>query len=173
TDTDYRGITDAAGNLEISNLLPGPYDVSGVDPRLAELGLAIDPLATFTAARDSTAHVTLRVSGDDFVADRCRADHVADVGDYVVLGRVVSPVGTPIKGARVSFSVTGTGPFEQTLGDRYVTGDDGLFSICTRRLAPEMKIRITATHATLLRSEVVHTVSGKLTTVVVRMTRDE
>ena len=124
--TPYFGVVDSTGTVTIQKLIPGPYAVRIVDPRIAELGIGLPTPVRFTAIRDSTVVAKLTVpTTSDFVAERCIAAHQWTVGDTVfVLGRVVRPDGTPIANARVGFV---SGP---EVRPDYITGSDGIFQSC-------------------------------------------
>ena len=127
----YSGTTDSTGTVEIKDLLPGPYDVTIADPRLAELGIGIPAHFSFTAKRDSTIVTTIRVPATDlFVGDRCAASPRAARGDSVSLvGRVLTQDGKPVSDAKVTFAARDRGAWAWRK-DYFVTGDDGVFQSC-------------------------------------------
>src|SRR5262249_23312309 len=57
-DTDYAAATDAEGNFDMRELLPGPYEVRVENEQLSTVGLLMPTGVQFTAARDSI-HVTM------------------------------------------------------------------------------------------------------------------
>lgn len=125
--TSYRGVVDSTGTAEIAALLPGPYQVTVADPRLAELGTGMPTPLKFIAVRGVTTTKSLSVSNvEDIVAARCAAAHQWTPGDSVfVVGRVVTPGGQPVSNATVWFS---SGTYVNP--DVATTGDDGLFQSC-------------------------------------------
>jgi hypothetical protein len=123
----YFAVVDSSGIAEIKDLLPGPYTVRVVDPRIAELGVGVPTHLKFSAERDSVVSATLKVpSAAEMIADRCVAAHQWDVGDSVfVFGRVVTPDNQPVRNATVRFA---SGSYLSP--DYYATGTDGLFQSC-------------------------------------------
>jgi hypothetical protein len=132
-DTDYRGAADSAGVASIPYLVPGPYSVMVVDPRLAEVGVTLPTPATFVASRDSTVALQLDVpSAEGYVAEACRASgKVADTP--WLLGRVVGVDGNPVAGARWTLNKNSVSGW-RTVADGGATGSTGLFHYC-RNLA--------------------------------------
>jgi hypothetical protein len=142
--TDYFGITDAKGTVDIRQLLPGPYAVRVIDPRVAALGIGLSTPLKFTAARDTTTVAKLTVSTAElFVADRCVSSHqVKSVapGSSFVLGRAIMPDGSAAVGATVSFAIRPKGDGNgntknnsvpwQWIKEDVKTGDDGMFQAC-------------------------------------------
>ncbi len=138
--TDYFGITDANGTAEIKGLLPGPYAVRVIDPRVAALGIGLSTPLKFNATRDTTTVAKLTVSTAElFVADRCVSSHQVKTvapGSSFVLGRAIMPDGSAVVGATVSFAIRPKGndsnsavPW-QWIKEDTKTGDDGLFQAC-------------------------------------------
>jgi hypothetical protein len=130
--TGYFGTTDVNGVLEIRDLLPGPYAVRIVDPRIAALGVGLPTPLKFRAARDTTALASVVVqNAESYLADRCVANHHWTVGDSLfTIGRVVTPNGKPVNGAKVTFSSgmrDGRPVWNRVY---YMTGTDGLFEFC-------------------------------------------
>jgi hypothetical protein len=135
--TDYFGITDANGLVDIGELLPGPYAVRVIDPRVAPLGIGLSTPLRFTAARDTTTLAKLTVStAERFVADRCISSHqerVVPPGSSFVLGRAILPDGSPVVGATVSFAIRPKGDSSVPwlwIKEDVKTGDDGMFQAC-------------------------------------------
>jgi hypothetical protein len=125
--TPYFGVVDSTGRVAIDALIPGPYAVRIVDPRIAVLGAGVPTTLKFTAVRDSTITAVLRVpTAEEMIAERCLAVREWTVGASVfVFGKVVSPDGKPVSNASVKF-ISGT--YENP--DSFVTGTDGLFQSC-------------------------------------------
>lgn len=131
--TQYYGTVGANGMLEIKDLLPGPYAVRIVDPRIAELGIGLPTPLKFRAARDTTTIATLVVpTTESSIADRCVANHKWTVGDSLfTIGRVVTPDGKPVNEAKVTFATWSPVVGEWQWNSVYfMTGTDGLFEFC-------------------------------------------
>ena len=149
-DTNYEGVSDSSGVVEIGDLLPGPYRAEIVDPDLAAIGMSIPTPVTFVAERDSVAKGLLIASTSaDHVVDRCRgrsggrAGRSADVA--MLVGRVVRPGGEGVGSARWSLR-----PLVNASGSRGMTalreadvGSDGGFQYChlRRHDAVELVVR--------------------------------
>lgn len=144
--THYYGTADANGMVEIKELLPGPYSVRVIDPRIAELGIGWPTSVNFIAKRDTTSFATLIVpTTESRIADQCVVNHQWTVGDSLfTIGRVVTPDGSPVNDARVDFFVkSSTGQWVP--GEAYfMTGTNGLFEFCHRFAPPtDVKYRVT------------------------------
>jgi carboxypeptidase family protein len=128
-DTDYRAAADSAGNADIRYLVPGPYSVMVVDPRLAEVGITLPTPVTFVASRDSTIALRLDVpTAEAYVAEACRASgRVADTP--WLLGRVVGVDGNPVGGARWTLNKNSVSGW-RTVADGGATASTGLFHFC-------------------------------------------
>jgi hypothetical protein len=136
-DTDYQGVADSTGTVEIPDLIPGPYRVTIVDPDLASLDVAVAQPLEFTAVRDSTTVARLAVKGAlEYVSQRCRAGGASLArgeevirGSAWILGRITNTDGEPIEGATWSLS------YRDFLGERRIfenaaVGSDGIFQFC-------------------------------------------
>jgi hypothetical protein len=139
TATRSFATTDSNGFAKIPDLLPGPYGVRIIDPRVVPLGIGLPTPLRFVAARDSTTLATIVVpTAESFVADRCVAAHKPKsipAGSFFVLGRVVTPDGLPVKDAEVSFTtdlgtLSGDSAPWQWLKEDVTTSSDGLFQAC-------------------------------------------
>jgi hypothetical protein len=153
--THYFGIADSKGLVEIKNLLPGPYAVRIIDPQVAELGIGLPTSLKFVAARDTTSLARLLVpTAKQFAVERCmtagqKVNHNTSTGGtFAVLGRVVTPQGEPVSGAKVSVATRmmlpqGDGSNLLWLKDFWKTGSDGLFQSCHNwDLQNEIVIRV-------------------------------
>jgi hypothetical protein len=115
-ETPYRGIVDAEGNVEFSNVVPGPYKMITVDPALTEVGLVVPTTFEFTAARDSLHRAEVFVmDAKDYIYQRCVADKINDTRDSTrLLVRFMTHTGEPVDGVawkvskRPAGSETGT-----------------------------------------------------------------
>ncbi len=121
-DTDYRATADSAGTLEISDLLPGPYRASVMDPALAAIDLPIQTNMQFVASRDSLVETAVVFpTGVELVEKACKKEGLWTPGSLLLVVRVVTPDGRPVEGARWSVSVGRS---------RGVTGLNGVFQYC-------------------------------------------
>jgi hypothetical protein len=145
-DTQYHGFADSSGNIDIPNLVPGPYALSIRDPRLMPLGIEVSTPIHFVAERDSTLQQPLVVpSTEEFVAARCTAKHRYTPGDSVLLmGRAFSPDGASMKGLTITLDYE-VGGVRKPLPESFTTDSDGLFQFCGRGLQLGMRVLIEAT----------------------------
>jgi hypothetical protein len=170
--TPYRATADTSGNIVIADLLPGPYSVEIIDPRLARLGLAIPTSLKFVVTRDSTVRTTMTIpTAEEYAKDRCVASAKRfAVGDSVfILGRVVTSDGKPIADAKVTSAVrVRTGVWRWQSG-AYRTGADGIFQICTRdfdlHATVMIRAELTSQNAPVQTVETTRTLSTNLTVV--------
>jgi hypothetical protein len=142
-DTPYRATVDTNGTFEIADLVPGPYRLVVLDPRLDSVGLTIPTSLRYVADRGFTGWVTLDVpTAEDFVIDRCIADKRYVKTDSLLLVRVMTADGAPVAGARIDVEVglaqelssivaTPTGGPTQPLRSGAVTGTDGVMAACS------------------------------------------
>jgi hypothetical protein len=128
--TTYRSVTDSAGNASMPELVPGPYAVEVIDPRIASLGLSIPTSLTFIAARDSVIRATVKVrTAEEYVFEKCFATGGYTVGDWVlVMGRVVRYDDKPIENASITFDL------RSGLRASFKTGSDGVFQFCAHHV---------------------------------------
>ena len=109
-DTDYQATADLNGDLGITDLIPGRYVVTRVDPELAAIGIPVDTLLEFVAGRGRTLITRIKVPEiADYVGDRCGDDDiVARLTDErwatraSLHGRVTGTDGQPVSAARWS-----------------------------------------------------------------------
>lgn len=101
-ETDYRGVSNATGEIAIDRLLPGPYSVRAIDPVLGALGITLKTTLKFTAARDSVIRATAQIpSMVDYVREECervRGFKADSTALWFVL-RVVRPDAEPAAAA--------------------------------------------------------------------------
>jgi hypothetical protein len=170
-NTRYRATVDSNGVAEIPDLLPGPYSVEIIDPRLAELGIGIPTHVQFTAARDSTFEASMiPMTTEEFVTSRCVTMHQFTSGAAVlILGRVMTPAGEPVNGARVSYAIKKGGADWAPLREHYETGSDGTFQACNAAITPNSIVRITVERRGLPDQESIVALSSKLTIVPIRV----
>jgi hypothetical protein len=177
-DTHYRGRTDSAGNVEIGDLVPGPYSLVVVDPQLAELNLELATGVRFVAVRDSTVWREFRVpTAADTTAKRCsndsrnawrdsvRAPTIARQHFVKVLGRVLTADGQPVGGVEISLKEFLPPPLPDLLLARYTTGTDGLFQFCLPTLRRGMMVSFRASTPTWSAAPVVRRLVDEVTIV--------
>ena len=149
-DTDYEGVSDSAGIAVIPDLVPGPYEVSIVDPTLAPLGVTVATSLRFTSVRQQTWSAVLRVrTAPDYVGERChgamegqRPPNAAS-GDGWVIARVTDPAGDPVPGLTWSLAVRG--PMgERRVFDRIEASPDGLVQYCQLRRGDDVVLTLQA-----------------------------
>lgn len=142
--THYYGTADANGLVVIKDLLPGPYAVRIIDPRIAELGIGLPTSLRFVAARDSTAIATLTIpTVESMIAERCVANHQWTVGDSLfTMGRVVTPDGKPVNNARITLFVQSREADAKWVQSQqyFTTGTDGMFEFC-HPFPPHTRVR--------------------------------
>jgi hypothetical protein len=145
-DTQYRAIADSSGNIEMQDLVPGPYTLTIRDPRLAPLGFEIATSLHFVAERDSTLQRQLVVpTTEDFVIGRCAADRRYTPGDSVLLmGRASLADGTSVKGLTISLDAQ-IGNERTGLPESFTTDSDGVFQFCGHGLQRGTTVLIEAT----------------------------
>jgi hypothetical protein len=126
--TTYRATTDSAGHASIHELIPGPYALDLIDPRLARLGLSIPTGLEFVAGRDSVIHANAKIqTAEEYIFGKCFAKGHYSVCDNWVLvaGRVVASDDKPIDNARMSFNLPGS----------FKSDSAGVFQFCAHRVA--------------------------------------
>jgi hypothetical protein len=130
--TAYSSAIDTTGRFEISRLVPGPYSLSVVDPRLATVGAEIRTSFQFVASRDSTIEQSVRLpTARDFVASRCLEAHRYDVAARVYLfGRVTNHEGAPVEQAAISVLRERSPGNWQPIKTRMQSDGEGYFQFC-------------------------------------------
>ncbi|MDB4891700.1 MAG: hypothetical protein JWL61_3555 [Gemmatimonadetes bacterium] len=129
-DSDYTASPDAHGDLEIPDVLPGPYPVVVIDSALASEGVTLGtPLIVF-GMRDSVVKATLVAPPP--VAFQRKACSMIDsrrwVTVYVVRGK------TPVADARWDLGQSLGTPAE-FIAASGITGADGMFGFCDKQTA--------------------------------------
>jgi hypothetical protein len=144
-DTQYRAVADSSGNIEIADLIPGPYSLAIRDPRLVPLRLELMTPVQFIAERDSIASRSIVVNTtEEFVIGRCVASRRYTPGDSVLLlGRALTADGMPVAGVTIALEQQ-SGQRRKSFPDAYTTESDGLFQFCGRGQQPGMTIGIEA-----------------------------
>lgn len=98
--TGYAASSDARGDLEISNLAPGPYVVAVSTPPLATFGMVFHTALRFAATRDSVVDVRLLVAPvDEFVRPDCTEESGGEDPNQWLLIRIVDADGMPVENA--------------------------------------------------------------------------
>ncbi|MEP6493074.1 MAG: carboxypeptidase-like regulatory domain-containing protein [bacterium] len=134
-DTPYGAIVDSAGYAVFSGLIPGPYSLVIVDPRLRPLNFDLPTPLTFIANRDSVVERPLDTfTTEEFLSRRCIADHRFEPSSPIVFGRVTGLDGQAVEDVIVTFAQQ-IGPGQsQPTGKSYKTGTDGLFFSCAAKI---------------------------------------
>jgi carboxypeptidase family protein len=148
-DTDYQATADANGDLGITDLVPGPYVVTRLDPDLAAIGVPVDTLIEFEAGRARTLVTRLKVPElRDYLGDRCGDDDiVARLTDErwatraSLFGRVVSADGRPLPGAKWTLSAGSAPPARRLVNDASVD-DKGIFHYCGLQIGDSVVVEV-------------------------------
>jgi hypothetical protein len=140
--TDYVAHTDSAGVATIGRLLPGPYEITIIDPKLAALGVGLPTGLRFVAQRDSNFEAGLTVPTlESFAAHRCqdslrgkplklpklRPKHAW------IIGKVVDSTGLPIVGAKATAARWDGVALDSLLPPSERMTKDGLFVLCPEK----------------------------------------
>ena len=133
--THYRAITDANGDAEIRELIPGPYRVEVVEARIAAFGIRMPTPVKFVAVRDSVYRAKVQVlSVEEWAMQQApRSKQLRKCDSIFVLGRVVTTRNEPVGGAKVTFAVQIPTGVWNGLDDYFTTDDDGVFMSCGRK----------------------------------------
>jgi hypothetical protein len=151
-DTDYQAAADSAGNIELPDLVPGPYSVSIVDPALAALGITVPTPLEFTASRRWAILTRLPVPPTDgYVGDLCRSGGVDGAGvrsiwiagNGALVGRVTTSDGRPVADARWTLR------YRDFLGEHRpvkngAVSADGTFQYCGLRRGESVIVELIA-----------------------------
>lgn len=72
-DTPFETVTDSTGIFEVRDLVPGPYTLTRLDPRLEAIGYEVPLRLDFSAARDSVLELTaVAYRLEDQIVRECR-----------------------------------------------------------------------------------------------------
>jgi carboxypeptidase family protein len=150
-DTDYEAASDLNGDLHITDLVPGRYVVTRVDPELIAIGVPVDTLLEFAAGRGRTLITRIKVPEiRDYVGDRCGDDDiVARLTDerYAtrasLYGRVTSADGQALPTARWSLWTGKVPNLRRVVNDASVD-DNGIFHYCALRLGDTVVVEVKA-----------------------------
>lgn len=155
-DTDYRTVTDADGRFEITQLLPGPYQIGVIDPAFAEINLILMTYNRFIAVRDSVSEVAVAApTPRDYIAGVCGEANGVNVESALVV-RTELPNGSPASGARVEVRTFANGTMQRIAEEK--TDRNGLFHFCNPPRHVQLTLRIDHGQAqpTYLTTEVVN-----------------
>jgi len=126
TGTDYIASPDARGDLEIPDLLPGPYHVVVSDTAEATDGITLGTPLRFVAERDSIVRARLVIpSADEFRKAKCST--IAD--DHWVTATLVRPDETPVPRAKWELGEY-LGLERESVRASGQTGASGTFGFC-------------------------------------------
>ena len=128
-DTDYQAISDSTGQIEIQDLVPGPYLVQVADQQLAPLGVTMRTPFRFVAARDSVVSLVVTVpSAADYAKEWCEeTGRIGARGTARLVARVVTADGQPARDAR--WTLRWQDSRDAFMEDAPV-GPDGVFAYC-------------------------------------------
>jgi hypothetical protein len=127
-DSDYRGVADVDGGVQLERVLPGPYEVVVLDSALAALGVAIPTGATVLVGAGDTARLTVEApSADAYLRAACGAGAPHD--GAILAARVVTAEGNALAG--VSWGVRRSrGGSWRVVAERGRTDADGRLQLC-------------------------------------------
>ncbi len=126
-ESDYIASPDINGDLEIPDLLPGPYDVVVIDTSLAAAGTVLGTPLRIVAQRDSVSRAVLVTPPPEaFLRKRCSEI----LGSVWVTANVTHEDGKPVNAAQweVGEDFTTGSEFVHAKGH---TGSTGMFGFCS------------------------------------------
>ena len=170
--TTYTARSDSLGNLEMQELVPGPYSVSLVDGRLEQIGVRIPTDRTFFMMRDSvfTFPVATRTVVE-YTRDLCVADRMV-IGSSMILGRVLNTDNTPANRVDITIDKFELGRATTRIAEDGHTGSTGLFHWCA--LVPGSDILITTSREGGPRREVeLHSLAEGVTVIQFKLKEPE
>ena len=138
--TSYAGITDNAGRVTFSHVLPGSYTVAVVNEAIAPLDMLIPSEKTVVVRRNATtiARVTVPTVVATF-SRRCGGTMPSEESVWLV-SRVFLSDGTPAAGVHWRASVESSGRWK-VLRNNGITGPDGVIVAC-RSIALDSRVEI-------------------------------
>lgn len=158
--TDYRTRTDVEGGALMERLLPGPYSLVVLDPRLAPIDLELQTGVRFNAHRDSLHVATFTVpevppAMQEFCAQRRVLLTRTDTIPWII-GRVRRTDGALVTPGRIRALKPMAGGEWDQVGETFHVGTDGLFWVCHEnfRGASLARIEYTADGGAFRRIEV-------------------
>jgi hypothetical protein len=140
--TEYVATTDSLGQAEFTHLVPGPYRLAVLDPKLASIGLDIPTELAFTAARDSVHQaMVILPSAMEFAANVCRGGgRVAEESAWLI-GRVGTSNGAPVSDAKWSVARSSAAGWVP-IAEGGSAGAGGIFSHCRNlKLGETVQVR--------------------------------
>ncbi len=162
--TPYAGDTDGDGVVEFAELIPGAYDVAFVDERLAPIDLTLSAAVPLDVKRGESHAATVRVpTAESFVVQRCKAERRWRDGDLpLVLVRVGSPQGRPLRDARVSMVFESADGGWADNARVFTTGSDGVATLCAGPAMAGKRVLVSAQGIDGARGEIVVTLGKEL-----------
>lgn len=145
--TDYRATTDSAGRARMGRLLPGPYRLVVLDPRLAPIDLPLETGVRFDAWRDSVHVATFtRPMVPPAMLDHCASRRVVTNSprDTIpwIIGRVRRSDGGLIEPGTIRVRKEVRTGWWEPVGATFRVGTDGLFWICSAELVAEAQAQV-------------------------------
>lgn len=168
-NTDFRGFTDTAGNVELRDLFPGRYRVIVVDTLLASIGVELNPQFSFTVAPNGTVERKERIlSTAEELLGRCRASHPDKPADLALVITVLGESGG-VPGVLVDVTVTDpTNRSEQrTLSEK--TGGRGTILLCLGRGDLGSTISAVGAKGSARTEKVSHAITNRVTVIQLRI----
>lgn len=131
--TPYTAVTDSLGAFVFHDVLPGPYPVHAVDPKLATLGISLPTAAQVTATLDTVSLVVSVPTARGIAFDVCppEARTGNDAHGVYVLARALTAEGRPVEGAGWSLRAHHSADWSE-LAAVGKSDRDGLIAVCTR-----------------------------------------
>lgn len=140
-DTDYLASPDFRGNIEIEDLLPGPYAALVIDTALARLGASVGMSGRIVAERDSVTETKLVAKTvESFIGASCRDQRERNTID----GMIVTPAGAPAQDARWELG-TNFGTAAEMVAISGGVDERGRFAICpmiTSQQQRDLQLRV-------------------------------
>jgi hypothetical protein len=158
-DTDYLGSPNSKGDLEIPDVLPGPYKVVMIDTALAPMGISLGTTLKLFAQRDSTIRASLiEPPAEAFLRKHC----ATSTERHWVSVRVARPDGAVV--------VDGTWELGEDFGTslEYMhakgqTGLDGDFGFCSDAPHRNGALQLRVSDNAMPRQDVIVVIQGTVT----------
>jgi hypothetical protein len=128
TNAGYRGVTDTKGDLVLSALIPGTYEISVQDPLLPQVDLAGRSRINLAGDTLSSSTITATTLAE-FAVQRCRSDRRFVSADAPLIGYVATANGEPVDDAEVTYGE----PSREPLYRLKLRNNDGIFALCLGR----------------------------------------
>ncbi len=163
-ESDYIASPDAQGNLEIPDVLPGPYDVFVIDTSVVASGTVLGTGLRIVAQRDSTIRaVLISPSPEAFQRKRCSA-----VPSFTwVTANVLRDDDSPVNEARWEAGEDFNTPWEYVYA-KGQTPSTGVFGFCSE-LARSGTLQLRVSDGLEPRDEVVVKVSSSTDRVKIKL----